>query len=151
MRKTLLLCILLFSAPYPFQAFAACQVDTAGVVFSPYDDTALAPTDTVSTVTVSCDEIPPPVVDISIGPSPNSGSFSPRSMRGPWGDLLTYNLYTDATYSSIWGDGTNSTSVVTARVQRKKPVALNIYGRIPPQQSVSAGNYNDALVVTLNW
>jgi len=134
----------------PGAAFALCGLSVAGLNFSPYDVLAPAPNDTVGNLTITCDEVPPPNVTVSIGASPASGGFSPRRMRGPF-DLLDYNIYTEARHANVWGDGTNSTNMVSVRVPRNNPATLKIYGRIPPQQNVSAGSYADTLVVTITW
>ena len=149
MKKRFFLMII-FLALSPGLAFPLCTLSVTGVNFSPYDVLAPAPNDTVGNLAISCDEVPPPGVTVSIGASPTSGGFSPRRMRGTF-DLLDYNLYTEARHANVWGDGTNSTNTVSVRVPRNNPATLKIYGRIPPQQNVSAGSYADTLVVTINW
>lgn len=89
---------------------------------------------------------------MSIGPSPNSGGFNPRKMRLTSGtDLLNYNLYTSATYTDIWGDGTSGTVTVWGKFLKNKPENMTVYGRIPSGQDVRAGTYTDTLTVTLIW
>lgn len=131
-------------------ALALCTVSGPGISFSPYDVFLTAPDDTVGNLTISCNESPPPTVTVMLGASPNSGSFNPRQMAGP-GGFLNYNLYTDAGYSSIWGDGSNSTGTMSAKITKGRPITFKIYGRIPPLQDVSAGQYSDTLIVTINW
>ncbi len=136
------------------EARAACNVSATGVSFGPYDVFSGAPLDSTGSVTVSCDEVPPPNVVIEIGPSAGSGGFNPRRMRhASRPDRLDYNLFTDASRSSVWGDGTSGTQIVSLkRVKRQKPpVVTTIYGRIPPGQNVSVGSYSDALTVTITW
>jgi spore coat protein U-like protein len=58
---------------------------------------------------------------------------------------LAYNLYTDASYSRIWGDGTSSTHVQTGIGE------FIVYGRIPAQQNVKAGLYTDMVTVLVEW
>ncbi|GAB4369010.1 MAG: hypothetical protein Kow00128_14830 [Deltaproteobacteria bacterium] len=145
--------LLLASAPAG-EAHAACNVSATGVAFGSYDVFAPAPLDSTGTVTVSCDEVPPPNVTVEIGPSPGSGGFNPRRMRhASRPDRLDYNLFTDATRSAVWGDGTAGTQTVfLKRVKRQKPpVVTTIYGRIPPGQNVPVGDYFDTLTVTITW
>lgn len=135
-------------------AGAACTVSATGVAFGPYDVFASAPLDSTGTVTVSCDEVPPPDVTIEIGPSGGSGGFNPRRMgHASRPDRMNYNLFTDPSRSAVWGDGTAGTQTVfLKRVKRQKPpVVTTIYGRIPPGQNVSAGGYSDTLTVTITW
>jgi spore coat protein U-like protein len=131
---------------------AACSVSTTPVNFGSYDVFSTSPTDSTGLITITCDETPAPWAPVSIGPSPNSGGFNPRKMRLTSGtDLLNYNLYTGATYASIWGDGTSGTVRVWRTFRRNIPQNLTVYGRIPPGQDVPAGTYTDTLTVTLIW
>jgi len=135
-------------------AVAACNVSATGISFGPYDVFAPSPLDSTGSVSVSCDELPPADVVIEIGPSPGSGGFSPRQMRHlSLPDRLSYNLFTDASRSSVWGDGTAGTQTVFLKnVKRQKPpVMTTIYGRIPPGQNVPVGAYTDTLTVTITW
>ena len=132
-------------------AHAACRVTTTGLDFGAYDVFAATPRDSTGTVTVSCDQSPPPDVVISIGPSPTSGGFNPRQMRRASGtDRLNYNLFSNAGMSTIWGNGSSGTSTVFLKnVKKNRPVINTIYGRIPPGQDVSVGTYTDVLTVTI--
>ncbi len=133
---------------------AVCNVSATGLSFGPYDDFSPVPLDSTGTVSVACDEAPPPDVVISIGPSGN-GSMNPRAMRhASLPDLLRYNLFLDASRGAVWGDGTAGTQTVTLfvkNVTKNKPRTATIYGRIEAGQSVSMGPYSDTLTVTITW
>jgi spore coat protein U-like protein len=130
---------------------AACTVTTTGVNFGDYDVFVTVPQDSTGSVTVSCDRNPPTDVTIAIGPSGTTGGFLPRSLRNASApDRLNYNLFTNASRSVVWGDGTSGTAtVVLRRVRRNRPQTATIYGRIPPGQNVSVGSYSDTLTVTI--
>jgi spore coat protein U-like protein len=132
-------------------AGAACTVSATGVNFGSYDVFVATPIDSTGTVTVTCDQAPPPDVVIAIGPSGTSGAFIPRQMRcASSSDRLNYNLFTNAGRSSVWGDGAAGTSTVLLKnVTKNRPVVTTIYGRIPPGQDVSVGTYSDSLTVTI--
>lgn len=132
-------------------AHAACRVTTTGMNFGAYDVFAAVPRDTTGTVTVACDRNPPTDVTVSIGASPTSGGFNPRQMRRTSGtDRLNYNLFTTASMTTAWGDGSAGTStVLLGKVNKNRPVTATIYGRIPPGQNVSVGTYTDTLTVTI--
>ena len=136
------------------RAHAFCNVSATGVNFGAYDVFSTMPLDSTGTVTVSCDEVPPPDPVISIGLSGNSGGFYPRRMRRSSGSgMLEYNLFTDPSMTAVWGDGTAGTSTVLLKnVKRQKPpVVTTIYGRIPPGQNAPSGAYGDTLTVTIVW
>jgi spore coat protein U-like protein len=137
-------------------AFAACSVWTTNLAFGGYDVFAGTPLDSSGSVAVSCNEFPPPDVLITIGRSLYSGGFRPRRMKhATRPDLLDYNLYTDSSRTTVWGDGSAGTGTVTLRRvrtrRRRRPVVTPIYGRVFPQQNVSTGSYSDVLTVTIDW
>jgi len=78
-------------------------------------------------------------------------SYLPRQLRD--GALhLDYNLYLDAGFAAIWGDGTGG----TAHYGPVAPpdgtnVSVNMFGRVFAAQNVPAGTYFDTLQITLNF
>ncbi len=86
--------------------------------------------------------------------TPSSGSanrFSPRAMTSG-ASVPSYDLYTAAARTSIWGDGTSDTEtrsydglLVLGHVE------LAIHGAIPQGQFVSAGAYTDTIIVTIEY
>lgn len=137
---------------YSGLSYAACSVSTTPVSFT-YDVFATTDTTSTGTITVSCTNPAPGVfATVSMGVSPNSGSFSPRKMKRTGGtDLLDYNLFTTSSRTTVWGDGTAGTVTVTtpSRVRSGRPATMNIYGKIPAGRDVSVGSYTDTLVVTV--
>lgn len=131
---------------------AECFVTATDVQFALYDIFAPTPTDSTGTITVACNETPPPVVMISIGPSSVSGGFNPRRMRhASAADVLDYNIFIKPNMLTIWGDGTAGTDVVLRHVNRNVPKVETVYVRIPPNQDVAPGDYTDTLTVTITW
>lgn len=134
---------------WSIRADAACFVSATNVSFGSYDVFVAVPLDSTGTVTVSCDSRTD--VTVSIGPSGTSGGFNPRQIgRVSGSDRLNYNLFTTASRTVIWGDGTAGTStVLISNVRRGRPETRTIYGRIPAGQDVSVGSYSDSLTVTI--
>lgn len=146
--------LLIVLACLPFaEAYAACTVTTTGINFGNYDVFNTVALNSTGTITVGCDEAPPPKVTVSIGASLNSGGYIPRKMKHTsLADTLSYNLYLDAAGTSIWGDGTNGTSTVLfTNVTKNKLRTVTIYGIIPPSQNVTIGSYGDLVTVTILW
>lgn len=133
-------------------AEAACDVATTNIHFGVYDVFSNSPKDSTATISVDCDEAPPPIVTIRIGPSSGSGGFLPRQMRhATRTDRLSYNLFIDSSMSVVWGDGTGGTATVSHKVTKNKTWVATLYGRIPSGQDVSAGSYSDTVSVTITW
>lgn len=134
-------------------ALALCNIsNVTDVTFGQYDVFLATPVDATGSVEITCDQTPSPTVTVSISASPNSGGFNPRMMKAlGLTEYLNYNLYSDKQMTSIWGDGTGGSSVVTTRVPRNKPSNLTIYGRVSALQDVSVGPYSETLTITITW
>ena len=133
-------------------AHAACNVSGVNIGFGGYDPLSVAPSTSVGSITVTCDQSPPPTVTIQLGPSATNGGFAPRELRLAGGsDVLNYNLYIDPGGLQVWGDGSPGTAVLTRRVQKNNPWTATVYARIPAAQDVTVGSYADALSITIQF
>jgi len=132
----------------------SCSVAATGVNFGIYNPLSGTPNSATGTVTVTCDVLVGLLASWTVGLNTgNGGSFAPRRL-GSGSSYLTYNLYTSAAYSSAWGDGSGTTTLVSD--QRLLIIGANItsytvYGRIPAGQDAAAGTYLDTIVVTVNY
>lgn len=139
-RAYALLALSLLAAP---AVRADCTVSAGGVAFGGYDVFSPSALDGAGTISVNCS----PGSSYSLGLSAGGGSYGQRRLsNGP--AALNYNLYTDASRSVVWGDGTNGTSTVSGDGES---VGHTVYGRIPPQQNVTTGSYGDTIIVTVNF
>lgn len=88
--------------------------------------------------------------DITISAGGSTDQLN-RAMSGP-GGTLAYNLFTDATLTTIWGDGAAGTGVVQETGQDITTVGQTvIHGRIllADAQNANTGLYNDTVTVTM--
>ncbi len=105
--------------------------------------------DTAGSLYVTCPADTPYNISISTG---GSGTYSPRQMS----ELLTpsnkmnYNIYTDTTWTTIWGDGTGGTATVPGTGNGAMQY-LNVYGRVSPQPTPAPGDYQDVVTITLTY
>ena len=131
-------------------AQAACTVSLGNLSFGPYDPLSAAPTTTSGNATVSCNDSPPPTVQIQLSPSSVSGGFFPRRMQNTLaGDTLDYNFYADVGATQVWGDGTGGTTTRSQKVNKNAPWSVTFYGRIAINQNVAPGSYADTLTITI--
>jgi spore coat protein U-like protein len=65
-------------------------------------------------------------------------------------NVLNYNLFTDPTHLSMWGDGSGGTAIV-AGSGTGSVTNVPVYGRVPGSQSVPSGSYADDIVITVNF
>lgn len=153
---TVLLLIQLSLLSLQAHAVGNCSVSANSVAFGSYLYTTPSPTDTTGNVRVSCSL--GGLVSLLIGyeitfNTGNSGSYSPRTMSFG-GNNLTYNLYTNAARTNIWGDGTGGTSTISdGYLLGLFTVVRNytVYGRIPAAQNKPAGSYADTIIVTITF
>lgn len=82
-----------------------------------------------------------------------SNTYNNRTMRF-LSNSLTYNFYTNASYSLVWGNGTGGTSVVVDSYTMTAGTVIknySVYMRIPRAQSINAGSYTDSITVTVTY
>lgn len=120
-----------------------CSVSTTSVNFGSYDVFSNVNSDGAGSVSVTCDA----AASYSIAISSGNGSYASRWMAsGP--HQLAYNLYREASRSTIWGDGTGGSAVVSGS---GTGATHTVYGRIPSRQNVYAGSYSDNIVVIVTY
>lgn len=152
--------MLIFAAwLWPAQAQAllySCTVSATDTAFGNYGPFDTSPVDATGTVSVRCELLLglSALVDYHIYLSTGlGGGYSPRRMyKGT--DTLNYNLYTDSARTTIWGDGSGSTSYVEdSYLIQLTPVTRNytVYGRLPAEQNVAPGLYTDVITVTVEY
>lgn len=131
----------------------SCNVSATAVNFGVYNPLSGTPDDATGTVSVSCDVILLGLLEswtitLSTG---SSGSYASRKLHSG-ASVLTYNLYTNAARTTIWGDGTGGTSIVSdsqALVIGSNTSNYTAYGRVAAGQDQAAGTYTDVITVTL--
>ena len=155
MKRTDIALMILMAMPLGAQAGTGCELVVPQFAFGAYQLLDIAPTDASALLEVRC------MVDgqtaatvsytIAIGPSPG-GSLAPRSMIGP-GDTLRYNLYANGSRTLVWGDGSQGSVTVSGSLNLpgQSSVSHPIFGRIPPGQLVTAGQYGDQLMIQLSF
>ena len=79
-----------------------------------------------------------------------TGDVSNRAMTGP--AALTYQIYTDGTYATVFGDGTTGSDVTVTGSGYGSPSTLTVFGRVLAADAAAAlaGNYTDTVVVTIS-
>lgn len=131
-----------------------CTVSATPVSFGSYNVFNASPLDATGTITVHCTGLVGLPVSYTIKLSTGlSGSYAPRKMANG-ANRLNYNVYTDATRLTVWGDGSAGTSFVSdSYLLVLFGVTRNytVYGRVPALQNVAVGSYSDNITVTLTF
>jgi spore coat protein U-like protein len=141
--------VLLIFMWQPLPALASCSFRSAtDVDFGAYNvfDT-LPDTGGVGSITIKCQGGSGNAYDVTLSTG-QSHSYTSRFMNSG-ANTLTYNIYTSATRSIVWGDGHGGSSTQTA--YKNSTTTLSLFGQIPAGQDVATGTYTDNLDATVNF
>jgi len=125
----------------------SCGVTALPLVFGIYSPTQPGNTTAATTVAVTCTNGTPYNVGLNAGSG--SGATVTTRILTSGSNTLTYSLYSDSGYSTLWGNtiGTNTvTGTGTGLAQ-----TINVYGSINALQAVPAGIYTDSITVSLTY
>ncbi len=125
------------------QTWAACSVHAQAVSFGSYDVFSKLHLDGTGIIDVSCS----PSIVYTISLSPGGETYVQRQMASG-GAVLDYNLYTNASRTVVWGDGTGATATVSGS---GTSASHTIYGRIPAGQNKPVGSYSNTITLTLTF
>lgn len=141
------------TATATFQATAtlnsACTVSASTVSFGPITPAATGTATATGTVTSTCSNNVPYTLSINGGVSTD---ISNRTMAGAASgntDKLAYNLYSDAAFTTVWGDGVKGQKVSltgTGIAQQS-----TVYGQLSLNQYLKPDTYTDNLTVSLAY
>lgn len=137
---------------------SSCSVTATDLAFGTYNVNSTSPTNGTSTISVNCTKGTAFTVAIDAGSNAGgAANFSSRQMSdgSATPNYLGYQLYSNSGHTTIWGDGTNSSSTVSgtgAGPGAGNVVKETVYGQIAAQQNVPAGSYTDSTVtVTVSY
>lgn len=118
------------------------------LAFGAYDPLSPTPLTSTGMLQYRCSHELPARITLSPG---NSGSYAARELRQGV-EVLQYNLYADAGWTTVWGDGTGGTASAPAvTTQSNGFTVAYVFARIPPRQEPPVGLYADTIVVTFEF
>lgn len=128
-----------------------CSISTTPVAFGSYDPivtNASSPLNSTGTVTVTCTTGSAPSITLGQGSNPAGGSTGAIPIRRmiSGGNYLTYYLYSNSGYSTVW-----STTAPTLAAGNGAAQQYTVYGQIPSGQNVPSGSYSDTVVATVTF
>jgi spore coat protein U-like protein len=128
---------------------SACNVAATTLNFGTYNPGGASALTGSSTVSVYCTSGSAYTAALSVGSG--GGTFAARTLSSGT-DTLNFNLFRDAAYSQIWGDGTASTYTVAGTGAGLLTAnTLTVYGQIPLSQDKPAGVYSSIITVTVSY
>jgi spore coat protein U-like protein len=107
-------------------------------------------------VQIACTKKTPFTVSLNVGLAANGGTMAARQMGDGAGDTLQYNLYTDNTYKTVFGDTTGGSQTVGGTgAGMGTQVATVVYGQLTDsaynQLNGAPGSYSDTITVTVTY
>jgi len=151
--------LLLLTVTQIASAAVSCSINVTGPVFGVYNPLTPTPTVTTSIITATCTLTGNTSTTVNLTSSystGSSGTYAARTMKSG-SNSLNYNLYFDAAFTQIRGDGTGGsqtgggTLTLTPSLRTDTTPISTIYGRIPAGQDVAPGNYSDTITVTITY
>lgn len=134
---------------------ASCLVTTGAVAFGAYTASSGSPTDATGAVNVTCTTGTTYSIALDAGTYPSSpGDASARRMSDGSSHYLAYSLYLDSGRTTLWGDGSNGTSVNPTSgsfTGDGSAQGRTVYGRVPANQYVTPGAYSDTVTATVTY
>lgn len=131
-------------------SYANCSVSVPTVNFGSFN--AGNGRTTTVTASVTCSSLVSLLVSYTLRFSTGAANiYNPRNVVSG-ANKMNYNLYKDAAYSQILGNGTSSTVTITdSYLLALGPVTKNytIYASMPANSLAAAGTYEDNITVTL--
>ena len=147
--------LLTLAAPQPVRADRTCELLVLPTAFGVYLPINPQPLEATGRITVRCWGQLSSVASDFYRVSMNGGNSSNPANRFMTFDMnrLFYNLYKDPARTTVWGDGSHGTSVLTHELLGLRPQSHDhiVYGQVFPLQFPPAGEYRDTLIVTIEY
>jgi spore coat protein U-like protein len=150
--------MLLWVVAAPAVAQVSCSVSAPNISFGSYDVFAGSPITSTTTISVTCTLTGngTETFDYAIALSPGlSNSFVQRTMTSG-ANALGYNLYSNSTRTTVWGDGSGAAPAVSGSMTLKKNAPTHtdsptVYGSVPALQDVGVGAYADNITIIVSY
>ena len=131
----------------------SCSIDTTPMTFGAYAGVvanASTALEASATVISTCTSGAAALITMNAGASAGSSSddVPVRRMASDAGDYLVYQVYSDVSQETIWG---NTAPTGVAFTGTGSPQTNKVYGNIPSAQMVPEGDYSDQIMVTITY
>lgn len=148
-RAVAVLLLLLPGLAFAVNGVVSCSVSNFTYNFNAYDPIGGAD-DTLPTgnVTVSCTSTSNQTIAVTVNLTLTVGT---RSLAGPGGDSLSYDLYTNSAAPQTQWNTTNKLTCTFNVTNPSTSTTCPFYGKITGGQNVRAGSYSQGVSVGGTW
>jgi len=126
---------------------AVCAITASDLAFGTYTSQSGTPLQGTTILRATCTPGSTYNVGLNEGTSPGSTVNARKMASGA--NALNYQLYSDASRSTIWGN-TVGTDTVTG-VGTGLAIDHTVFGAVPAAQTVPAGDYADTITVRIYY
>ena len=125
-----------------------CGVAATPLIFGNYSASSATPLNTTATITATCSSGVPYTLSLNAGIG--TGATVAQRVMLSGSNVLNYSIYTNSSYTTLWGDGTLSTST-QGGTAALLPQTYTAYGAVTAGQQAASGLYGDTVTVTLTY
>jgi spore coat protein U-like protein len=109
-----------------------------------------SPLTPTATLAVTCTAGAVATIGLDAGANGSHAAVGTTRAMANGANYLSYELYSDAGLSTVWGN-VEGTWVVEPAAPSTTAVDYTVYASVPAQQSVPAGTYTDSVAVTVSF
>jgi spore coat protein U-like protein len=124
---------------------AVCNVTAVDLAFGTYTSAAGTPLTSTTLLRTTC--TPGSTYNVGLDAGTTTGATVNARKMASGANALNYQLYSDSSRTTIWGN-TSGTDTVTG-TGTGLPVDHTVYGAVPANQTVPAGDYQDTITVRI--
>lgn len=145
LRLFCLIAVLIFQ---PIFANASCRfISISNISFANYNVfSALPNTGGIGSLSLKCDDEKHTFYEVALSTG-QSNNYATRFMKSGV-NKLNYNLYTNASRTVVWGNGTGGSGILKLGEHN---TLLAIYGLIPGGQDAATGLYTDSIIASVDF
>jgi len=133
---------------------AMCTVSAPALAFGNWDavTNGSAALDATSTLTFTCTKGSSSVyVTADAGANSTHGGTTTRAMTDGSSNYLSYELYTDSGYTTVWNTTNSGGHTFAPTFATSHTATATVYGQIPSGQDATVGSYADSVSVVINF
>lgn len=132
----------------PLSAAASCRfISISNISFASYNVFFVLPNSGgIGSLTIKCDDTKHAIYEVALSAG-QSNHYAVRFMKNG-ANKLNYNLYTNASRTVVWGNGTGGSSVMRPDINT---ATMTIYGSIPGGQDAASGLYTDNITASVDF
>jgi spore coat protein U-like protein len=123
----------------------SCVLTAGTLTFAAYTGVV---DDSTGTFTVNCTNNGDYTIALNAGIGTGTSFATRYMMNGTY--KLGYNIYTSTAYTTVWGDGSGTTSTVPG-VGTGTAQTISVYGQIPAGEAAISGSYTDTITATVTY